>query len=494
MSENKKQAKPLGFALVFWGLLFFFNPYFAVVDFLPDFIGCILVLAGLDRVATFHRPMKEARAAFIKLLAFDFIKSATIVVLLSVTPDTDRPVTLLGISFVSAILGFYFSYSAMVALFDGFYNLAATGDCPELWTNCRHKPVLLVLYDKLRAFVARCRGKDFEQRPFTERSRTEHMLRSTLVFIAIREVVCTLPEFTALSTSSYIDSGLIRIYDHIGIMRFFAFILVLVASIVWVVKLSRYFVLVSRQGELRKALGDRYAEFVRTHPGVGVTRRFGTVFVLFAVGGFLLCDFYVDFKNVIPDVLGAALFLLGIALVDLPRRQKLQGMLGAVALGAVSMISSHFSYQFNINYSGAEISKTTEAASAYQTMWLLSLLELAVFLAFLAGLLLLLRCVIRTRAGYLPQYTDGEFEKRRRAAFLAEFDSELLRVFLFGFLSAVVSFLYDYIKEIPGKGILRLLEFFWALDFSLALLFGVMLCFLLSNIHTQIKQRFVYDE
>ena len=225
-----------------------------------------------------------------------------------------------------------------------------------------------------------------------------------------------------------------------------------------------------------------------------MTRRFGLVFILFAIGGYLLCDFYVDFKNVIPDALGAAFFLLGVALIDLPRRQKLQGMLGAVVLGAVCMISSHFSYRFNTNYSGAEISKTTEAANAYQSMWLLSLLELAVFLAFLAGLLLLLRRVIRERAGYLPQHADGEFETRRRTEFLAEFDSDLLRVFLFGFLSAVVSFLYDYIKEIPGKGFLRLLEFFWALDFSLAIVFGVMLCFLLSSIHTQIGQRYVLDE
>ncbi len=493
MTEIKKGSKPLGFTLVFIGLLFFFNPYFAVIDFLPDFIGCILILCGLERVSCINRTMGEARTAFFKLLAFDLVKSIVIVIMMAITPDAERPVALLSLSFVYAIVGFYFTYGAMSALFDGFYNLAATGDCPALWTNCKHQSVFVLLFDKCRAALARRSQEEAAPRAMRERSCTEQMLRRTLVFVAIKEIVCTLPEFAALSTSTYIDSDLIRIYDHIGIMRFLAFFAVAIVGVVWLVYLCRYFALLRRQKSFREELGARYAEFVHTHPGAAVTRRYGLVFILFAFGAACLCDFYIDFKNILPDWLGAACFLLGILLTDLSRKQKLIGGAGALVFGTLTILSTRFSYAFVTNYSGAEISKTAEAASAYQLMWLMALGEFLTFLVMLGCVLWLLRIIIQKWAGYIAHFEDHAFEKRRRAAFLAEFDGELLKVFVFGFLSGLVSFLYDYIKEIPGKGIFRLLEFFWAVDFSLALVFAVVLGFTLSAIHTEIRQRFLYD-
>ncbi len=494
MTENIKAARPLSFTLIFAGLLFFFNPYFAVVDFLPDFIGCILILLGLDRFAAINRTMEEARAAVFKLLIFDLFKTVAIVMLMVITPAVERPVTLLILSFVGAILTLYFSYGAMRALFDGFYNLAATKGCDALWLNCQHKNIFLVFFDKCRAAIARRKGRDFTPTRVTERSRTELALRATLIFFAIREVVCALPEFSALSTAALFNEDLIPIYDYIGVMRFLAFVAVLIAAVTWLVKLIRYFRLVQKQTAFRIELGELYGEYRRTHPGSAVIRRYGIVFLLFAIGAFLLCDFYVDFKNIIPDYLGAVFLLLGVLLTDLERDKKLIGAGAALTLGVVSALSAHFTYGFTGYYSGAEISKTVEAASAYQTMWLFSLAEFLVFLAVLVGLLFLLRDVIRKWAGYEAVHKDEAFEIRRREAFLAEFDGELLRVFVFGFLSGLCSFLYDYIKEIPSKGVFRLLEFFWALDFSLALLFAIVLSFTLVNIHAQIRQRFLLED
>ena len=41
----EKKSKPISFALVTAGLAFFFNPQFAALDLLPDFIGCLLILS-----------------------------------------------------------------------------------------------------------------------------------------------------------------------------------------------------------------------------------------------------------------------------------------------------------------------------------------------------------------------------------------------------------------------------------------------------------------
>ena len=47
MTDTKKTPRPMSFALIFIGLLFFANPYFATLDILPDWIGCALICLGL---------------------------------------------------------------------------------------------------------------------------------------------------------------------------------------------------------------------------------------------------------------------------------------------------------------------------------------------------------------------------------------------------------------------------------------------------------------
>ena len=65
----EKKSRPISFALVTAGLAFFFNPQFAALDLLPDFIGCLLILWGLARVAHINRQLAETRASFTKLLS-----------------------------------------------------------------------------------------------------------------------------------------------------------------------------------------------------------------------------------------------------------------------------------------------------------------------------------------------------------------------------------------------------------------------------------------
>ena len=67
----------MGFRLILAGLIFFFNPCINIVDFLPDGIGCILIAAGLSRLADvgdrFYDARKYARvmiAVYAAKLAF----------------------------------------------------------------------------------------------------------------------------------------------------------------------------------------------------------------------------------------------------------------------------------------------------------------------------------------------------------------------------------------------------------------------------------------
>ena len=460
MTKHKK----IGFRLVFLGLCFFFNPYFAVVDILPDFIGCFLIVLGLSRAMYVNRTLADARIAFLKMMVVDLIKTLLLMVTLG-AGTAEQPTALLLLAFSATAVEIFFLIVAMKALFEGLLSIATLEDCPPLYLNYH-------------------RGL----------SRVELLQRSTLLFIFLREFLCLLPEFLALSLSSYNDSHLNNIYDYIGLVRAFSFIVVLVLGIVWLVHLIGVFRLLWREKQFKARVEAKYASYIETHPGVPIERRFAACFILLFAAALLFTDFYIDFKNVIPDWLGAACMLFAVLLINLPNRVlKIGAILSSLGLGVVSYISSDLSYRFLFDYGVSAIDRTEEASNAYFTMWLTSLLECTVFLAALIFLLLLLRAVIQKHAGYLSAETKTEFDARARKQFLEEFDLSLVRIFLFGFLSAICSFLFDYIKKIPEGKKFRFLEYLWIPDFVLALVFACLFGNLLLQIYKEIKNRYQYD-
>ncbi|MBE6629254.1 MAG: hypothetical protein E7624_00210 [Ruminococcaceae bacterium] len=473
MNNEKKISRPISFLPIYIGLLFFANPYIGTLDILPDFIGCLLIIGGLSRLSRISCVMEEARTKFWYLLALALGKDILSIMTMGSSANADRPVLYLIVAFVSAILHIWLGYCAMHALYDGLYGLAVKGECPAFYT-------------------AAPRRAPFKNS--TPYSRTELILRRTLIFIVVREVVCTLPEFSSLSTTIlHTDPGFIDMYQYIGIMRLLAVLAVSIVGICYVVSLSRYFLLLQKEKAFREGLAEMECAYYRDHPGSRIERRYSLCFLLMSIGGFLLTDFYLDFTNVLPDLLAAAFFLAGILLMDLPRRPKLICAALAGGYGLVATLSSFFARDFALHFNPGDIDKTAEGARAYALMWGSSLLEFLVFLAFFAILLFRLRDVIVKWAGYLPTHNDLEFEQRRREAFLEEFDKDLIRLFVIAFFSGLLSFIYDYMQIIPGGKWFRFLEFFWAYDFCLCLVFAALFSATLSNIQKQIRYRFSLD-
>lgn len=469
----EKKSRPISFALVTAGLAFFFNPQFAALDLLPDFIGCLLILWGLARVAHINRQLAETRAAFTKLLSFCIFKDLATVIVFAMTTDAERPVALLLVAFVGAVIGYYLAYGAFHALFEGLYALSVLRDCKPLYGK----------YRQLRLFGWKSR----------ELSRPELALRYTLVFLAVREGLAVLPEFAALTTSSYTDSAFDRIYEYIVVMRTLSALVVLIAGLVWLALILRFFGALRREHDFRTALGEEESAWRAAHPGNAITKRFAVSFTLISIGSFFLADFRLDLQNLLPDIVASLFFLAGILLLKLPAKQKLCLFSLGALFGAAATVSEHFAFAFSSNFKPSAISKAEDAANAYLAMWATALLEFFLFLGFLVLLLFALRRVIREHAGYIPQHDDLEFERRRRAAYLEEFDRDLLRVFYFGFIAGLCSFLYDYIQEIPNKRIFRILEFFWGIDLCFSVVFAILLTVLLTTVRREISGRYALE-
>ena len=460
----------MSFWLVMAGLFFFCNPNISVIDVFPDFIGCILIYFGLTRVAVISTVMQEARGKFLKLALVSLAKDILVLMTLGSSAANEKATSLLLITFSAALLLLWFAFSAFRTLFDGFYGLAVLGDCPALYADQR------------------------EGKRGVKRSKTEAILRYALIFLILREALTVLPEISSLSISlAELNPNRINLYEHINVMRFLAALIILIFGVIYTVKMVGYFRLLHKQTDFRIQLTQKGCDFAKSHPGNAVTRRYYYCFLLMGVAAFLLTDFYLDFNNIIPDALAAALLLIGILFSDLSRKQKTFAIGAALAYAAASVISTYFAARFFDDHAISQIGHNAQTDHAYALMWGSALAEMLVFLALLVAVLLFLRTLVDKWGGYLPTQQDSDFETRRRTAFLEEFDGALIRTFVLGSIAALFSFVYDYMKVIPAIKWLRFLEFFWAFDFCASLLFAAVFCTLLGNIFAAIKQRFMYD-
>ena len=459
-----KKTKMMSFSLIFAGLCFFFNPYFAAVDILPDFMGALLVAAGIFPYTRLYAPMREASRAFLILALADFVKTAMLVFVFGSSTMGEQEILILIVAFLSATVGTVFAVQAFRALFDGLYTMAARENCAALYAN----------------------GEKGEPSP------TERTARFAMTFLVLREAISLLPEFAALLNSTYVDSDFIRLYDYIGTMRLLVLIPVLVLGIIYLVKISRYFRLAMKCHDLREALALRYASFMDAHPGIRIKARHALAFSLVGIGALFLTDFYLDTHNIIPDTLAACLMLAGVCLLRLPRKALLPVASAIAGYGIVATLSTRLSYRFSIAHVGADITRSEAVAKEYLVMWLVSLLEMLVFFAMLALVLLALRKTLITWGGYKPERMD-DFETRNAKLVRDEFDWQFIKCYLLGFLSALASFLFDYLQSWPDTRAFRILEGFWILDFALALFFAVYLCYILSLAMGKVRERFQFE-
>ncbi len=459
------QIRPLRIFLICIGFVFFFNPYFAAIDVLPDFIGAIFVILGLIPFSRIDRHMQEASKAFFYFLLADLVKNLLLLFVFGMGAKGEQELLLLIISFLSATVRTYFAVVAINAFFDGMDMLAGTYDCEALYLR----------WDK-------------------KYSICERMRRFSVIFFIVREIVLLLPEFAALMNSSSAETGMINLYQYIGVMRILAFLPALVLGIVWLVSILYYFAKVKGEERFLTSLGEAYSSFMERHPGIRVKAFYRAVFILMLIGALFLVDFYIDFQNIISDTVAGIILLLAILLAAKDSLLKKWGLwLSAIIFTVIATVSSYFSYQFSSEHYAENIGKDQVVFKAYTTMWIFSLLEFLAFLAFLILLLFFLREIIKNKTGYVFEHEPAEFELRNRKRVLEEFDWQLIKCFILGFISGLFSFLYDYIKEWPNTKAFRILEFFWCADFLCALLFAVYFGYTLFLIFGKIKERYRFE-
>ncbi len=254
----------MGIGYILAGLIFLFEPFINIIDILPDFIGYLLILRGMAKMADVEYKLAQAKIKMTHALAVSLGRFG--VMLLSFFAKFDNTLVLVFV-FSFAVLELFFVLPAFKALFEGV--------------------------DYLEMRFA----------PNGVSKKTEDAAKLTPIFLVVRSVCATLPELTALKTDyGYVTSG--GNTNWTGTIRTMLIIIcaaaALVFGIVWLSSMWKAFSEIRRNKPFMAYLEERYATEVLPDESRAIKRSVKSFWRIFFASLFFLFSISIDFHYIVP--------------------------------------------------------------------------------------------------------------------------------------------------------------------------------------------------
>lgn len=201
----------MGFSLIMIGLLFMIGPDISIFDLLPDFIGYILILKGISRIAKINSDFLEASKYFKWCLCVSLVKLPFYIMSMAMA-KSDEFMMLLCL-FVGGLFDAYFAYNAFSSFFNGL-----SSSTPRNEDISDYKCAVFLNFEKIRKF--------------------------TLVFAILKPALYIAPELTRIDNSEFgevTSEGILGLSRFYGIFLFFFSVVALAVGIVWYVVIRKYF-------------------------------------------------------------------------------------------------------------------------------------------------------------------------------------------------------------------------------------------------------------
>ena len=231
-----KQKNIISWGKIIIALIFFFNPNIGMVDILPDFIGYILLVNALSKIAAIDDHISDAQALFTRLIYITALRFASLFVVFGLIPLSDQNMSTLLFSFVFDVLELLTVIPAVIKLFDGIFYL----------------------YGRHNGEAAYIKKGRFISKTITERARI-----TIIVFTFAKAFFGTLPEFSSLSADRGWDESIWgQLHLFIGLFRVFGMTVALVFGVVFLIKILKYVVTLKKDVVLWDKLQVIYNEII----------------------------------------------------------------------------------------------------------------------------------------------------------------------------------------------------------------------------------------
>ncbi len=365
---QEKLHKKIGFSLMLFAPFFLFEPCYALIDPLPDFIGYTILCIALMNLADINDKMASAFKSFCKASALNICRFISLLCLESMFSDEERSIGQLLFVFVFAILELIILIPAYRAFFEGLLTLA--------------------MFEGGEAVYYKKRDG--------EKNVTERMYGLTLFFLIFKNIVCALPEFTSLQNNTS--------YEFIGVIRTLAIIVVAPVSLVWLAHTLRYITRIKGDIPFITALSEKYEKKAEESPDFFTCRKLTITLYAVLIALLFAFDFYAENINLLPDfIFYGAVMIWAISL-----RRSITHRICVVALSAFGTISSvaiaiaenHFFSEFTIE----AVIKNLDAYNLFNLLVCLNVIESAIFIP-------LMYCLLRAVYGIFDKYVLSRHEE-----------------------------------------------------------------------------------
>ena len=363
-----------------WGLfiiasIFLFNPNIAIFDFLPDFIGYIILSIALTKLAMINDHLYEAKRAFDRLIIIDVGKILAILWVFGMTFGEEQNSSLLLWSFVFGVLEILFAIPAFVKLFEGLSTLG------DFYTNSS-------IHGSKRE-----NGKSY----------TQKIKSLTSVLIVFKAVMTVLPELSVLETMTYDEtSKFVSLYRYIGVMRGFCFIPVLIIGIVWLVRAVKYFSRIRADKTFVKEVDDEYSSKKITRSGLFIVRDVKIATLFLVLGSILSLDFIFENVNIVPDILVVPFFALSLFYFSkVSKIKKKFAIVSLVIFSILTIVEECLRFYFFDEFYYNAINKNGEAFYTYVFMVAAIALKGILLVVVFVAMSKVIKTVVADHTGYV---------------------------------------------------------------------------------------------
>lgn len=398
-----KLRKNIGFSLLPWAFIFLFEPSYALIDPLPDFIGYFIICFAIINMADVNARVREAFIGFRRALFISIAKYASIYLLNKFFIGAEQTVSLLLLTFVFSFCELIVLIPTYKSLFDGFLTLA-------------------MLYGGDAVYYSKKQGKA---------NITERAFRFSALFLIIQKSMATLPEFTTLNSNDF--------YEFVKLLRIFSIIIVLPFGIAWLVNLNRYCKSIKADDKYITAITDLYCEKAGANPHFFTVRVLSTALLTLSISFVLSLDVYSNHQNLLPDFLfyGAVISAM-IFLRKYSKHWKAVSVCSLLGMGASIAFQVTNNYFLN-NFTLSEIAKEINAYNAYYTAFALRILEAIISLGVTVTLTAFLWDIFISHTDMARDELKREHKNLKKT-----FIKSTIFMWLSGGLTAASSIFYGY--------------------------------------------------
>ncbi len=433
----------MNYRLLILGTIFLFNPEINILDFLPDFIGVLLILRAVTPLSPLTPTAAEGVVFFKRYAVLSIVQLVAVIPMLSVAGSD--PAFYLVFTFAFALLSLLFIIPAYRSFFSGLGYLA-------------EKNAIQVPRAKIHPFLF------------------------SSVFV-IKKVLALLPEMVYLyiDDENVYDVALYPLAAYKTGITVITFVAGLVLGLIWLVLTIRELSRLRRNAALNAALSSEIAAAVHFLPEQ-ITSTVSSLCRLMTVSAFLMLSLFIDGIPVFPLFFSSACLFGAVRVASrlCPAREKKKERLTLLSL-LVGLISFAAILFFNFRYHETALMLFSRVAASFILPALLHAVSCVFFILALRSVFSTLEAVVREHTG---SYWESSFFSHNSSA--AKEKSALLFKLRFGFVSGAVLAASDTV----AYSLLYVLPLYQIVNAAVLLLWAAYMSSVYAAVRTAVNEKY----